>query len=72
MEQRTNQITSYLIEIKELNHDKNQLNQNIVELEEKKAELTKKMHMEESSSETTSTNSEKNGDITKLIKVINI
>jgi predicted RNase H-like nuclease (RuvC/YqgF family) len=44
LEQKTSQVTTYLIEIKELNQEKNQLSQNVAELEARKAEMSARIH----------------------------
>lgn len=81
LESKNSQITSYLIEIKEISQEKSQLNQNIAELEIKKIELMNKIHSSPVSSPTPvdSENAQENGsinqpsvDITNLIKVKNI
>lgn len=63
LEQKTSQITSYLIEIKDLSQEKNQLNQTINELEIKKIELMNKLHSSSpSKSAETSVNMEQPGE----------
>jgi septal ring factor EnvC (AmiA/AmiB activator) len=70
LDNKSNQITSYLIEIKDLNQEKNQLSQNILELEQKKAEIITKIHNDSiNSSANDSENKESYEDFSNLIKV---
>lgn len=67
METKNNQITNYLIEIKDLNQQTNQLRQSISELESKKIELMAQLHNKSGSEDN---DEERNNQILNLIKVI--
>ncbi len=70
LETKNTQITNYLIEIKDLNHQTNQLRQNISELESKKIELMAQLHNKSGSEDNGDTNHEQSNQILNLIKVI--
>jgi hypothetical protein len=67
LETKSNQITNYLIEIKDLNQQTNQLRQSISELESKKIELMAQLHNKSGSEDN---DEERNNQILNLIKVI--